>query len=313
LIEDAAHALGSEVAGEPVGSFGDASVFSLSKHVGARTGGFLAVADPASRASLAAARDALLEPSRLTSELAYALRPYAEAGVRGLRLVRAARAVLRLLGQEERPEIRMPLRPRELTRAIGAGTGLAALHPWIRVDLHDYRLRPGRVRLVRTERLLAGLDERLMAHRRGTEKLLATAWGGPWDGAGLPGGPAGGTGPLQPLFRVPLLVEDRDAAVAALARHRVTTGYLYDPPLDVYADEVFTDPSPSPGPAAWFARHALPVDPRRADQVISVLTALGARPAEPPMEPPDQRPAERPADRTGERGGLGGQGFGDGG
>ncbi|MFD8965363.1 DegT/DnrJ/EryC1/StrS family aminotransferase [Streptomyces sp. NPDC059568] len=308
LIEDAAHALGSEVAGRPVGSFGDTSVFSLSKHVGAKTGGFLAVADPALRSEMAAARDALLEPSRLTSELAYALRPYAEAGVRGLRLVRAARAALRLLGQEERAEIRMPLRPGELTRAIDGGAGLAALHPWIRVDLHDYRLRPGRVRLGRTERLLAGLDERLDAHRRGTEKLLATPWAsGPWSGlgdgrdGGPDGGPGGGARPVQPLFRVPLLVEDRDAAIAALVRHRVTTGYLYDPPLDVYAGEVFTDPSPSPGPAAWFARHALPVDPRRADQVISVLTALGAR----PVEQPDERPMER--------GGLGGEGFGGGG
>ncbi|MEV7678293.1 DegT/DnrJ/EryC1/StrS family aminotransferase [Streptomyces sp. NPDC088341] len=329
LIEDAAHALGSEVAGRPVGSFGDASVFSLSKHVGARTGGFLTVADPAARPDLAAARDALLEPSRLLSELTYALRPYAEAGVRGLRLVRAARAALRLLGQEERAEIRMPLRPAELRRAIDGGAGLTALHPWVRVDLHDYRLRPGRVRLGRTERLLAGLDERLDAHRRGTEKLLATPWGRPRgggagpggrgdaggsgggvggvgggvDGGGVGGGEVGGGGlvPVQPLFRVPLLVEDRDAAVAALARHRVTTGYLYDPPLDVYAGDVFTDPSPSPEPAAWFARHALPVDPRRADRVISVLTALGAR------------PAERPDVRHLERGGLGGEGFGGGG
>ncbi|MYZ38945.1 DegT/DnrJ/EryC1/StrS aminotransferase family protein, partial [Streptomyces sp. SID4917] len=117
--------------------------------------------------------------------------------------------------------------------------------------------------------------------------------GGPWSGSR--------SEPVQPLFRVPLLVEDRDAAIAALARHRVTTGYLYDPPLDVYAGEVFTDPSPAPGPAAWFARHALPVDPRRADQVISVLTTLGAR----PVEQPDERPMER--------GGLGGEGFGGGG
>lgn len=310
LIEDAAHAIGSEVAGRPVGGFGDASVFSLSKHVGAKTGGFLAVADPGLRTALAKARDELLEPSRLTAELAYALRPYAEAGVRGLRLVGAARAALRLLGREEREEIRMPLRAGELKRALGTAPGLAAFHPWVRVDMHDYRIRPGRTRLRRTERLLAGLDERLAAHRRGTERLLATPWAAPGGerpgaGAGALGGEAlggegpggegpgsegpgsealGGEGPgsrapVQPLFRVPLLVEDRDAAVAALARHRVTTGYLYDPPLDTYAGEVFTDPSPAPGPAAWFARHALPVDPRLAGRVIAVLTELGARPA----------------------------------
>ncbi|MFJ1750177.1 DegT/DnrJ/EryC1/StrS family aminotransferase [Streptomyces sp. NPDC088116] len=290
LIEDAAHAIGSEVAGRPVGSFGDASVFSLSKHVGAKTGGFLTIADPGLRTALAKARDELLEPSRPTAELAYALRPYAEAGIRGLRLAGAARAALRLLGQEEREEIRMPLRAGELKRALGTAPGLGAFHPWVRVDMHDYRIRPGRTRLRRTERLLSGLDERLAAHRRGTEALLATAWAAPGGerpasgagglgGEGLGGEGLGSRAPVQPLFRVPLLVEDRDAAVAALARHRVTTGYLYDPPLDTYAGEAFTDPSPAPGPAAWFARHALPVDPRLARRVIAVLTELGARPA----------------------------------
>ncbi|MFE2038546.1 DegT/DnrJ/EryC1/StrS family aminotransferase [Streptomyces scopuliridis] len=286
LIEDAAHAIGSEVAGRPVGGFGDASVFSLSKHVGAKSGGFLALADPGLRTELARARDALLEPSRLTAELAYALRPYAEAGVRGLRLVRAAHAALRLLGREERAEIRMPLRPGELKRALGTAPGLDGFHSWVRVDMHDYRLRSGRSRLRRTQRLLSGLDQRLAAHRRGTEKLLASPWGDP-----------GGVARAQPLFRVPLLVEDRDAAIAALARHRVTTGYLYDPPLDAYAGEVFTDPSPAPGPAAWFARHALPADPRRADEVIAVLDGLGARPAR------REGPARREASGEGQRGG----------
>ncbi|MER7997975.1 DegT/DnrJ/EryC1/StrS family aminotransferase [Streptomyces sp. NPDC095613] len=288
LIEDAAHAIGSRVGGRPVGTFGAASVFSLSKHVGAKTGGFLAVADPGVRARLAAERDALLVPSRLTADLAYALRPYAEAGVRGLRLARAAHAVLRLLGREERPEIRMPLRPGELARALGTAPGLDGFHSWVRVDMHDYRLRPSRVRLRRTARLLAGLDERLTAHRSGTRRLLASPWAAPWAGPGAgPGADSGadsgaGEGEGQPLFRVPLLVEDRDAAVAALARHRITTGYLYDPPLDAYAGEAFTDPSPAPEGAAWFARHALPVDPRRADQVIGILRAAGIRPAAPP-------------------------------
>lgn len=270
LIEDAAHAIGSEVARRPVGTFGDASVFSLSKHTGAKTGGFLAVADPALRPALERARDELLEPARLSAEISYGLRPYAEAGVRGLRLVRAARATQRLLGLEEREDIRMELRPGELKQAMSAAPALADFHSWIRVDMHDYRLRPGGLRLRRTQRLLTRLDQRLAAHLAGTRRLSATEWALPRPG------------PAQPLFRVPLLVEDRDAAIAALARRRITVGYLYDPPLDAYAGEVFTDPSPAPAPAAWFARHALPVDPLRAEQVISVLTELRARPARPP-------------------------------
>ncbi|MEU7283095.1 DegT/DnrJ/EryC1/StrS family aminotransferase [Streptomyces sp. NPDC045431] len=268
LLEDAAHAIGGEVGGRPVGTHGEASVFSLSKHTGAKTGGFLAVRDPALYGELARARDALLLPSRPVAELAYAVRPYAEAAVRGLRLVKAARAALRALGREERAGIRMPLRPAELKDALSAAPGLVPFDAWVRVDLHDYRLAPGRVRLRRTERLLGRLDATLAAHRAGTEKLLASPWGDP-------------RAPVRPLFRVPLLVEDRDAAVAALARARVPTGYLYDPPLDDYAGPLFTDPSPRPEGARWFARHALPADPLRADQVLEVLRASGARPAGP--------------------------------
>ncbi|MFJ8862061.1 DegT/DnrJ/EryC1/StrS family aminotransferase [Streptomyces sp. NPDC102451] len=269
LIEDAAHAIGSVTDGRPVGSFGDAAVFSLSKHVGAKAGGFLAVADPALRAPLERARVALLDPSRLTAELAYAVRPYAESAVRGLRLAPAAWWALRLLGLQEREEIRMPLRPEELRQALGAAPSLTAFHSWVRVDLHDYRIAPGRPRLRRIRRLLAGLDTRLDAHRAGTERLLASPWAPP-VAAGAP---------VQPLFRVPLLVADRDAAVAALARRRITVGYLYDPPLDTYAGTPFTDPSPAPAEAAWFARHALPVDPLRAGPVIEVLASAGVRPA----------------------------------
>ncbi|MEV7088317.1 DegT/DnrJ/EryC1/StrS family aminotransferase [Streptomyces sp. NPDC093085] len=270
LIEDAAHAIGSETGGRPVGGFGDAAVFSLSKHVGAKTGGFLAFADPGMRRDLTRMRDALLRPTRFTTELAYAVRPYAEAGVRGLRLTRAARAALRALGQEERAEIRMPLRPAELRGALAGAPGIGRFEPWVRVDLHDYRLRPGRTRLGRTGRLLRGLDATLTAHREGTRRLLASPWAAPGAAAG----------PVQPLFRVPLLVADRDAAIAALARRRITTGYLYDPPLDAYAGPDFTDASPAPEPAAWFARHALPVDPRHAERAITALTKAGTRPAE---------------------------------
>ncbi|MET9672479.1 DegT/DnrJ/EryC1/StrS family aminotransferase [Streptomyces sp. NPDC006482] len=275
LIEDAAHAIGSTVGGRPVGTYGEASVFSLSKHTAAKTGGFLALADPALREELAAARDALLLPTRTAAELAYRVRPYAEAAVRGMRLTRAAHALARRIGAEEREEIRMPLRAEELARALPAAPALAPFHSWVRVDMHDYRLRPGPGRLRRTTHKLARLDDVLAAHREGTARLLASEYGTP----GAPTEQAGPAQQVQPLFRVPLLVEDRDAAIAALARHRITTGYLYDPPLDGYAGERFTDLSPAPEPAARFARHALPVDPRRAEEVLAVLRAAGARPA----------------------------------
>jgi hypothetical protein len=272
LFEDAAHAIGSEVGGRPVGAWGDASVHSLSKHVGAKAGGFLSCADPGLREALEKTCADLLLPSRLTAELAYAVRPYAEATVRGLRLRSAAWATLRLLGMMEREEIRMPLRPGELARATHRAPDLTAHDSWVRVDMHDYRLRSGRLRLGRIGRKLDRLDEVLAACRAGTELLLSTEWAHrrpEREGA-------------QPLFRVPLFVADRDAAMAALARRGIVVGYLYDPPLDDYAGAEFTDVSPDPEGARWFARHALPVDPLRAREVVQVLEESGVRPAEAP-------------------------------
>ncbi|MGW0945138.1 DegT/DnrJ/EryC1/StrS family aminotransferase [Streptomyces sp. NPDC002623] len=278
LFEDGAHAIGSEVGGRPVGAWGDASVFSLSKHVGAKAGGFLACADPGLREALEKTCDDLLLPGRFTAELAYTVRPYAEATVRGLRLRRAAWATMRLLGLMEREGIRMPLRPAELAGAVEAAPDLAAHDSWIRVDMHDYRLRSGPLRAGRIARKLDHLDEVLAACRAGTELLSSTPWA-------QPGTPRADR--VQPLFRVPLFVADRDAARAALARRGIVVGYLYDPPLDDYAGPAFTDPSPDPAGARWFARHALPVDPLRARQVVEVLQASGIRPAEAPggLEP----------------------------
>nr|WP_079275029.1 DegT/DnrJ/EryC1/StrS family aminotransferase [Streptomyces phaeoluteigriseus] len=340
LFEDGAHAIGSEVGGRPVGAWGDASVFSLSKHVGAKAGGFLSCADPGLREALEKTSEDLLLPGRLSAELAYTVRPYAEAAVRGLRLRRAAWATMRMLGLMEREEIRMPLRARELDRAVGAAPDLTASDSWVRVDMHDYRLRSGGLRLGRIGRKFDHLDEVLAACRAGTEQLVSTRWARPVPGGGA--GEAGGSGAgagrpaviqpvgrsvaqpagrpvtqsatqsvsrpvaqsvgrpvaqpvtraltqpvVQPLFRVPLFVADRDAAIAALARRGIVVGYLYDPPLDDYAGAGFTDLSPDPEGARWFARHALPVDPLRARQVVGVLEESGARPAEAPggLEP----------------------------
>ncbi|MGC9440292.1 DegT/DnrJ/EryC1/StrS family aminotransferase [Streptomyces sp. WG5] len=279
LFEDAAHAIGSEVGGRPVGAWGDASVFSLSKHVGAKAGGILAVADPGLREALEKACDDLLLPRRATAEVAYAVRPYAEAAVRGLRLRSAAWATMRMLGLTEREGIRMPLRPDELARAVASAPDLDAHDSWVRVDMHDYRLRGGRFRLRRIGHGLDRLDGVLAGCRAGTELLLSTRWARPeaWEGAR-----SRSPDTAQPLFRVPLLVADRDAAARALARRGIVVGYLYDPPLDDYAGAAFTDPSPSPEGARWFARHALPVDPLRARAAVAALEESGIRPAEAP-------------------------------
>ena len=61
LIEDAAHALETDVDGRPIGSFGAVSAFSLSKHFPGR-GGVLAVDREVSRGDVARLRDRLMLP-----------------------------------------------------------------------------------------------------------------------------------------------------------------------------------------------------------------------------------------------------------
>ena len=60
LIEDAAHAIETEVDGRPVGTFGDVAGFSFAKHVGAGRGGALAFADADRRSELQRIRNGLL-------------------------------------------------------------------------------------------------------------------------------------------------------------------------------------------------------------------------------------------------------------
>ncbi|MGV9314536.1 DegT/DnrJ/EryC1/StrS family aminotransferase [Streptomyces sp. NPDC003691] len=293
LIEDCAHAIGTTVGGRLVGTFGEASTYSLGKHLGARTGGILAIADPAQRPALEEAREALLAPGSLISELAYGFRPYLESAVRGMRLTSLAWAVVRLLGMEERgPEIRMPLRAARLVEALNHAPSLLPFNDWVKVDMHDYRMRPGSLRLNRTERMLTGLDTLLEEYRAGSAKLLASRWA------------IRRPGPVQPLFQVPLLVEDRDGTRNLLHRNRINTGYLYDPPLDVYA-AAFTEHSRTPEAAEWFGRHAMPADPLKADRILEVLDRAGVAPA-PPFSPrrhgphplANSRKVRRPSSRT---------------
>ncbi len=61
LIEDAAHALETDVDGRPIGSFGAVSAFSLSKHFPGR-GGVLAFDRKVSRKDVVRLRDRLMLP-----------------------------------------------------------------------------------------------------------------------------------------------------------------------------------------------------------------------------------------------------------
>ncbi|MFG1686888.1 DegT/DnrJ/EryC1/StrS family aminotransferase [Nonomuraea sp. NPDC049269] len=267
LIEDVAHAMETTVDGRPLGTFGQAGVFSLSKHPGAGSGGVLAVERVEDLRALVQARDALLEPGAFRAELLAVASSMARQAALRLDLVRPALRLSRLLGMEESREgYRIPLRPDELEAAMKQVPSLPPFDPWVRADLHDYRARRGALaRWYQSRRLAKVPGER--ARRLAGVRMLAE----------LPSVAAGVRDHLdQPLFRVPLLVRDRDAAIAALERRGVVTGYLYDPPYDDYA-AAFTDPSPDPAPARWWARHALPVDPVYAARSLPILREL--RPA----------------------------------
>ncbi|MEU6538418.1 DegT/DnrJ/EryC1/StrS family aminotransferase [Streptomyces sp. NPDC047000] len=286
LIEDAAHAIGSHVSGQPVGTFGDAAAFSLSKHVAAMSGGFLAVEDTRTRRELERLRDDLLTPRRLRGELASALRPLARSSVRSLHLVRPVWGAMRGLGLLERDAYRMDLNAPGLSSRSHRAPDLTVYDPWIRVDLHDFRRRQGSLFRAQLGLRLAGLDHDLARRRPGVSLLAATDWASPpvRDRTAR-------DGPL-PLFRVPLLVEDRDTLVTGLVRHGVVCGYVYDPPLDDYAGPEFAEPSPAPQAARWFAAHVLPADPLQARGIIRALTRERTAPARPPA--PGTLPAGTP-------------------
>ena len=261
LIEDAAHAIQTEVGGRPIGAFGAAAAFSFSKHAGAGGGGALAFGDPRRRPQLEALRDQLLRVRRWRSGAAGLGLPAAERLVYRARLVRPARYLRRTLGLAERSAYRMPLRAPLLEGAVAAAPRLDRFEPWVRVDLHDYAEPPRPFQLRRMLARLGDLDGQRAGRLAGARRL-----------AELPAAaPAVRHGPAQALFRVPLLVEDRDAALAELLRRQVPAGYVYDPPLDDYAGPRFTEPSPDPEVARWWARRALPVDPLDAERALGVL------------------------------------------
>jgi dTDP-4-amino-4,6-dideoxygalactose transaminase len=258
LIEDAAHAIETAVDGRLIGTFGDAAVFSLSKHVGAACGGVLAFPDEAARSELEHLRDRVTAPARLRDRATKGGTYAAEAVVVALHLTWPARWLRRRLGLVERTANRMPLRPVDLRRAVAAGPGLETFHSWVRVDRHDYRSQPATALLGLALRRLRNLDADRRRRIAGVERLRAL----PIAAAAVR------KGDPQPLFRVPLLVDDRAAMIARLERRVVGVGYIYDPPLDEYAGHEFVEPSVAPAVARRWARRVFPADPLEAERVI---------------------------------------------
>ena len=146
LIEDVAHAIETTVDGRPLGTFGLAGVFSLSKHAGAGSGGVLAVEHEADYRELKRHRDLLLEPGSLRREITSVLTSMARQVALRLDLVRPALAVSRMLGmEEEREGYRIAPRRKELEAALARAPELPPFDSWVRADLHHYRHRNGAI------------------------------------------------------------------------------------------------------------------------------------------------------------------------
>ncbi|MGW6905386.1 DegT/DnrJ/EryC1/StrS family aminotransferase [Streptomyces sp. NPDC054940] len=274
LIEDAAHAIGTHVDGQPIGTFGTAAAFSLSKHVAGMAGGFLVVEDARTRRELELLRDDLLTPRRLRDDLTTTLRPLARSAVRTLHLVRPVWRTMQRLKLLERDEFRMALHAPRLAGRARQAPSLTAYEPWVRVDLHGFRSRHGALVRGQLELRMTLLDGDLARRRTGVSLLSGTTWATPALRE------RAGDGPPS-LFRVPLLVHDRDTLLERLVNHGVVAGYVYDPPLDDYAGAEFVEPSPDPSAARWFAAHTLPADPLLARRIAAALTKERATPAHP--------------------------------
>ena len=259
LIEDAAHALETEVDERPIGTFGAASIFSLSKHFPGR-GGILSVEEEDSRREVVRLRDKLTAPTPRGSRAVGTLRSAARSAVEALRLRRAVERGRYLMHPVMPAPWRIPLRAPRLEQAL-SGTGLGAFDEWMETGYPDYRMQQQRSALNRTLAGLRALERDREARIEGVLRLREL------DALA----PAAREGAPLPLLRVPLLVEERDAAALELRRRRINVYFVYAPPLDDYCGPDFLEPSPAPDVARWWAAHVLPVDPHDAERVLDLV------------------------------------------
>ena len=272
LIEDAAHALETDIDGRPVGSFGAVSAFSLSKHFPGR-GGILALDGEVSRRDVARLRDRFMLPRRVGNGAVGIARSSARAQLETLHLTRAGSRAPPDTSCETCPW-RVPLRPPRLEHARASGD-LGQFDAWMETGYPDYRMQQRSSYLKRTLGSLRDLGRDREERIAGVLRLRAL------DAVA----PAAREGDPLPLLRVPLLIEDRDAVTLELQRRGIHVFFVYAPPLDEYSGPEFCEPSPLPEAARWWATHILPVDPHDAERVLDLVLKDQIRltPAPPPQ------------------------------
>jgi DegT/DnrJ/EryC1/StrS aminotransferase family len=272
LIEDAAHALETEVDERPIGSFGAVSVFSLSKHFSGR-GGVLSLEEEDSRREVIRLRDELTVPTPRARQAVGMARSAARSALEALRLWRAVDRGRHLMHPVRPVPWRIPLRARRLEHARYA-TGLDVFDDWMETAYPDYRMQQRPSALNRTVAGLRALQRDREERIEGVLRLREL------DSVA----PAAREGPPLPLLRVPLLIEERDAVALELRRRRINVYFVYAPPLDDYSGPEFSEPSSAPEAARWWAAHVLPVDPHDAERVLDLVgkDQIRLKPAVPP-------------------------------
>ena len=259
LLEDAAHAYGVRVGPNPVGSFGQFSAFSFSKHLGIK-GGALCVEDPnllpEIRKLLA---DVLVRRSNRMKVKDYC-RPMLTKTLGALQLLSSAKYLRSYFAKPKkrvREKWRMPVRPDELLKAIRCGL-IDSFDPWIMVDGPNYRTElpynSESTFRVAIEDYESSLERRMDGiHDLLRLQLSPEILGERYD---------------QPLLRVPLLVDNRDELSLKLRSLGLRTEYIYDPPLGIYAGPPFAStPYPSKS-ATWWSSKVLPVNPMDHHQFV---------------------------------------------
>ena len=273
LIEDAAHALETDVDGRPIGSFGAVSAFSLSKHIPGR-GGVLTVDGGVSRREVARLRDRFMLPRPIGNGAVGLMRSSVRAQLETLHLTRGWDRARRIADTVQPKPWRVPLRAPSLDLARASGD-LGRFDTWMETAYPDYRMPQRSGYLKRTLSYLRNVGRDREQRIAGVRRLRAL------DVVA----PAARVGDPRPLLRVPLLVEDRDAVALELRRRGINVFFVYSPPLDEYAGPEFCDPSPLPAAARWWASHVLPVDPRDAERLLDLSWKRKIR-LRPPAPPP---------------------------
>jgi hypothetical protein len=260
LLEDAAHALDSRFEDRRIGTFGTAAVFSLAKHLEI-PGGVLAFPDTAHRESLLRRAEVELRPRPSPSVAAHRWLALAKAIAGRPRAPPAlARVVGAIVSRDQRGGThRMPYTKEAVRQAQERGGGLDSFEAWVSVDHRAYRAPPLRPLLRASLHRLETFGENRRRRMEGTERLL---------GLGLT--PRDIDVPRETaMLRVPLFVEGREELLAHLSRGGLTTEYIYDPPLDLYAPGL-SEALPSPPAARAWSRDVLPINPLEADRFLAI-------------------------------------------